>query len=99
MPRIANNTDALLRDLQQRMEKLVETARAEGREQALADVRALVGGRSPATRGAASADEPKPRRKSSKPRKNPWATMTPEERKVRVRKMLAGRGLKPKDER
>ena len=31
MPRIANTTDALLADLQNRLEKLVETARREGR--------------------------------------------------------------------
>jgi len=33
-----------------------------------------------------------------KKRKNPWASMTPEQKPQRVRKMLAGRGLKPKAE-
>lgn len=95
MPRIANNTDALLRDLMIRLEKLVETARAEGRDEALARVRDLVGGEvRPRGRPVGSGNSgPK------KPRKNPWANMTPEQKKARVRKMLAGRGLKPKDER
>ena len=101
MPRVANNTDALLKDLFSRLEKLVETARKEGRDEALADVRNLVDGGAPATKRGRkpAAAEAKPRRKSKKPRKNPWATMTPEQKKERVRKMLAGRGLKPKDER
>ena len=104
MPRVANTTDALLQDLISRLEKLVDTARQEGREDALAQVRSVVEGggakrrgRKPAAQAAAAAR--KPRKKSSKPRKNPWATMTPEQKKARVRKMLAGRGLKPKDER
>lgn len=102
MPRIANNTDALMKDVVARLEKLVAAARAEGREDALAEVRDLVGGAgAPKTRARASAaTTAKPaRKKSKKPRKNPWATMTPKQKKERVRKMLAGRGLKPKDER
>ncbi len=104
MPRVANNTDALLKDLTDRLEKLVAAARKEGRENALADVRSLVDGSAPARRGrkpavVKAAAPKKTRKKSSKPRKNPWATMTPEQKKARVRKMLAGRGLTPKDER
>ena len=99
MPRIANNTDALLKDLIARLEKLVDTARQEGREDALADVRSLVDGGATRRGAAAGTGESKPRKKSTKPRKNPWADMTPEQKQARVRKMLAGRGLKPKDER
>ena len=99
MPRVANNTDALLKDLISRLEKLVDAARQEGREDALADVRSLVDGGGATRRGGGAAGESKPRRKSTKPRKNPWADMTPEQKQARVRKMLAGRGLKPKDER
>ena len=103
MPRVANNTDALMKDLISRLERLVATARKEGRDEALADIRNLVDGggtRGGRTRKAAAAPAAKkPRKKSKKPRKNPWASMTPEQKKERVRKMLAGRGLKPKDER
>jgi hypothetical protein len=103
MPRVANNTDALMKDLMSRLEKLVETARKEGRDEALSEIRSLVdgGGRGrgkAAVAGGVETDR-KPRKKSKKPRKNPWANMTPEQKKERVRKMLAGRGLKPKDER
>ena len=38
MPRIANETTALLADFRRRLERLVETARKEGREEALAEV-------------------------------------------------------------
>ena len=101
MPRVANNTDAQMKDLIARLEKLVETARKEGRDEALADVRKVVEGEATTTKRSrkAPAKAKKPRKKSKKPRKNPWANMTPEQKKERVRKMLAGRGLKPKDER
>ena len=36
MPRIANETTAILADFRRRLERLVETARKEGREEALA---------------------------------------------------------------
>lgn len=105
MPRVANTADALLQDLIARLEKLVDTARKEGRDEALADVRNLVeGGGAPRGRGrkaaatTAAPAEKQTRKKSRKPRKNPWASMTPEQKKERVRKMLAGRGLKPKDD-
>ena len=97
---MSNDSAALLADLQKRLNDLVETARKEGREDALAEVRSLVGG-AVAKRGpgrppkAAKAGKPKRKKK----RKNPWATMTPKQKADRVRKMLAGRGLKPKAER
>lgn len=43
MPRNASRTDALIAELTQRIAALIESARAEGRESALADVRALLG--------------------------------------------------------
>ena len=94
MPRIANDTNALLADLQKRLERLVDTARKEGRNDALAEVRALVSG---TVQARATGGAKKTARK--KKRKNPWATMTKKEREDRIRKMLAGRGLKPKSER
>jgi len=101
MPRIANTTDALLADVQKRLAQLVEAARKEGRDEALAEIRNLVGGGAP-RRGrppkAATATATAPK-KPKKKRKNPWATMTPKQKADRVRKMLAGRGLKPKSER
>jgi hypothetical protein len=44
MPRIANETSALLADLHARIQAVVETARKEGHDQALASIRSLVGG-------------------------------------------------------
>ncbi len=103
MPRHKNDTDVLLADLVARLEKLVVTARREGRESALNEVRSVVGGGSGTGTGSGSEKSAsklaKPKKKSSKPRKNPWASMTPEQKADRVRKMLAGRGLKPKAER
>ncbi len=93
MPRIANETAAILADFQRRLERLVETARKEGREDALAEVRRLVGGGAKRGRPRQAAKKPAKRKKK---RRNPWDHMTPAQRKERVRKMLAGRGLKPK---
>jgi len=101
MPRIANETSALLADLQDRLQRVIEAARQEGHDQALADVRSLVGGggapqahRGPG-RPRGSKNTPKVT-KAGKPRKNPWAHMTADQKAERVKKMLAGRGLKPK---
>ena len=102
MPRTANQSDALLADLQKRLANLVETARKEGRESALSDVRSLVGGGAPRGRprkatADVSAKAAKPtRRKSSKPRKNPWAKYSAAEKLARINKMRKGRGLPPK---
>ena len=97
-------TDSLIADLTSRLGKLVAAARKEGRDEALLEVRELVGG---GTGGAARRGPGRPRKaakpetaaKPKKKRKNPWATMTPRQKADRVRKMLAGRGLKPKAER
>ena len=105
MPRMANETSVLLADLQARISRIVEIARQEGHDEALASIRSLVAGgggaaaMTPVRRGPGrplgSKNAPK-KTKSGKPRKNPWLNMTAEEKAARVKKMLAGRGLKPK---
>ncbi len=103
MPRMKNETSILIADLKSRIDRIVETAVREGRTRALAEIQALVGGGLPVKRGPgrppkssyAAAAPAKPRKR----RKNPWASMTSEQRSDRVRKMLAGRGLKPKSDR
>ena len=71
----------------------------KGREDALAEVRGLVDGRTPAKRrGRPKKVAAKPAKRKKK-RRNPWDHMTPAQRKERVRKMLAGRGLKPTTKR
>ena len=95
-----NETSALLQDLTARMNRLVEVAVRQGREDALAEVRSLVGGgevkRGPgrppkaATVGSASG-MPKKRRKNS------WAGLSPEKRLARVNAIRKGKGLPPKD--
>ena len=112
MPRIADESSLLLADLHSRLQRVLEAAHQEGRTSALNEIRNLVGGGGatvPVRRGpgrpkgsknapkaaAATPVDAKPKKK----RKNPWAGMTAEQKKERVRKMLAGRGLKPKGER
>ena len=98
MPRLKNDTDILVRDLVARLEKLVATARREGRESALAEVRSLVAG---GGKQGGGSDKParrkrraaKRKRKSSKPRKNPWLGLTPRQRLKRINAMRKGRGL------
>ena len=102
MPRPASTTDALVADLSRRLERLVETARKEGREDALAEVRSLVGGdrssrAGPARRKSTTRKAAKPK-KQKKPRKNSWAGLTPEQRLARVNAIRKGRGLPPKKE-
>ena len=107
MPRLKSETAVLVADITARLQRIVEIAKKEGHDQALTDIRALVGGGSipvkrgpgrprkvvPADAGLGAA----PARK--KRRKNPWTSMTPEQKAERVRRMLAGRGLKPKSDR
>ena len=96
MPRIANETNAMIADITRRLERLVEVARKEGHDSALDDVRRLVGGAAGAKRGPKPGAAAKPARKTRKKRKNPWDKYTPEQREARIRKMLAGRGIKRK---
>ena len=104
MPRMKNESAILLSDLNARIQRLVELARKEGHDKALAEIRALVGGGLPMKRGpgrppkALSAAAPAAA-KPKKRRRNPWKHMTADQKADRVRKMLAGRGLKPKSER
>ncbi|MCZ6787819.1 MAG: hypothetical protein O7E54_11725 [Planctomycetota bacterium] len=96
MPRIANDTDAMLADVVRRLERLIAQARKEGREGALEEVRSLVGGAVGARRGRKAAAKPAKRKKK---RKSWWDTATAKQKAERVRKMQAGRGLKPKSKR
>ena len=107
MPRMKNETHVLIADLKARLDRIVDVAMKAGHDQALTEIRQLVGaGGGPVKRGPGRPPKssypggvaPAPR-KSGKKRKNPWANMTKEQREERVRKMLAGRGLKPKGER
>jgi hypothetical protein len=95
MPRIKNETDALLADLTARIGRLVETAKQEGRDDALAEVRQLTGATAASGKRARRSAKPaKPR--SAKPRKNSWANLTPKARLARINAMRKGRGLPPK---
>jgi hypothetical protein len=104
MPRLKNETTVLIADLKARLDRIVTVAKQQGRDQALTEIRALVGGGLPVKRGpgrppkSSYATAPVAR-KPRKKRRNPWASMTSEQKADRVRKMLAGRGLKPKGDR
>lgn len=100
MPRIANETSALIADLKSRLDRLAEVARAEGRSSALESLRSVLSGGAPVRRGPG-----RPRKnfaaapaaaKSRKARKNPWANLSPAERLARVNAIRKGRGLPPK---
>jgi hypothetical protein len=106
MPRLKNETSVLIADLKSRIDRMVEIAMREGHDRALGEIRALVGGGLPVKRGpgrppkSSYAPSAAPARaKPKKKRKNPWAHMSADQKAERVRKMLAGRGLKPKSER
>ena len=93
-----NQTDALVTDLMARISRLVEAAKKEGRQGALAEVRSLVGG-SMGSSGAKPSTKSKPAKKaakktkSGKPRKNPWAGLSDKDRLKRVNAIRKGRGL------
>ena len=105
MPRLKNETSVLIADLKARLDRVVSVARQQGRDQALTEIRALVGGGLPVKRGpgrppkSSYASSAPVARKPRKKRRNPWASMTADQKADRVRKMLAGRGLKPKNDR
>ncbi len=91
----------LVAELHRRIESLVAAARQEGRNQALGEIRALVGG------GVTMAPLPmrrgpgRPRGSVNRPkadkRKSSWSAMTPEARLARVNAIRKGKGLPPKD--
>lgn len=109
MPRLKNETSVLIADLKSRIDRMVEIALREGHERALGQIRALVGGgalpvkrgpgRPPKSSYATGPAAAPARAKPKKKRRNPWAHMSADQKAERVRKMLAGRGLKPKNER
>ena len=90
--------DRFLDQMREAVLALMAQAREEGREEVRAMVQGLVttGRSAPARKGPARKAEATAKPPAKKKRKNPWKSMTPEQREARVRKMLAGRGLKPK---
>ncbi len=98
MPRVANETTALLKDLKARLGEVVAAARAEGRASALSQLHAILGG--PAKRGPGrprgSRNKPKAVAGPRKRRRNPWAGLSPEQRLARVNAIRKGRGLPTK---
>ena len=99
MPGIENETSAQLQDITARLSRLVEVAVRQGREDALAEVRSLVGGGEikrgpgrPPKSMSVSAAAAKPRKR----RKNSWAGLTAAEHLARVNAIRKGRGLPPK---
>jgi hypothetical protein len=94
---MTSEMSALVADLKNRIDQIVAAARDEGRAQALAEIRSLVGGgevsikRGPG-RPRSSANKPK-----SDKRKSSWSSMTPEARLARVNAIRKGKGLSPKD--
>lgn len=98
MPRIPNETSALVADLTTRLERLVAAARQEGRDAALSEVRTLVGGGAP-SRERFPRTTSAPRGLSARKvdgRRNSWAGLTPEARLARVNAIRKGKGLPPK---
>jgi hypothetical protein len=99
MPRIPNETSALLADIKGRLEQLAEVARKEGRGEALAQLQSVLGGRPPARRGPG-----RPKGSKNKPttvaarklRKNSWSGMSPAARLARVNAIRKGKGLPPR---
>jgi hypothetical protein len=98
MPRVVNDTAALIHDLKSRLERLTEVARQEGRAQALSEIRSLVGGTAPAAAGPGRPRGTSTVATRAKPdgRQNSWSRMTPAARLARVNAIRKGKGLPPK---
>jgi hypothetical protein len=101
MPRVASDTAALVADLKSRLDQLVATAVAEGRIEALANLRSVLAGGAPVRRGPGrpKGSKNKPRSVAAKPkrrRKNSWAGLSPAARLARVNAIRKGKGLPPK---
>jgi hypothetical protein len=102
MPRMTNETSALVADLHRRIDAIVAAARDSGRSEALAQIQHLVGGgAAPVRRGpgrppksaSAAAAPAKPRAK----RKNSWAGLSAEARLARINAIRKGKGLAPRE--
>lgn len=100
MPRMKNETSALLADLHRRIDSLVAAAKKAGHDEALGHIRALVAGGGVVKRGpgrppknplAAASAKPKKRRKNS------WAGLSPSARLARINAIRKGKGLPPRD--
>ena len=94
---LAAEFDALLR-------RLAAACKDAGREEALAQMRAVFDGAAPRRglgRPRGSKNKPKAskpaRRKSGRKRKNPWTGLSPEARLKRINAIRKGRGLPTKD--
>jgi hypothetical protein len=100
-----------MKELTVSMERAIAAARDEGRDEALAQIRMVLGGSGAA--GPAAAPRRGPGRpkgsknkptaakaakttKSGKTRKNPWAGLSDDERLARVNAIRKGRGLPTK---
>lgn len=83
----------------------IANARQQGRDEALAQIREIIGGGEPARRGPGRPKGSKNTRKtaeakptkSGKKRKNSWAGLSPDARLARVNAIRKGRGLAPKE--
>jgi hypothetical protein len=95
-----NETADLIADLHSRINRIVEAAQHEGKDQALAQLRGLLGGAAPVRRGPGrpkgSKNAVKPVAKKGKKRKNSWSGLTAEQKLARVNAIRKGRGLPPK---
>jgi hypothetical protein len=101
MARAKGGIDGLVEEFRRRVEELLEQARAEGRESALAGIRsALDGGavkRRPGRPRKVAEEAPVPTTRLGKKRRNPWAGLTPEQKLERVNAIRKGRGLALKE--
>ena len=94
---MTNELSGLTADITARLERLLAAAKRAGREEALHDVRALVGGAvsvGSAARGAKkSAKVAAAPKRAKKARKNPWLGLSPEAHLARRNAIRRGRGL------
>jgi hypothetical protein len=89
-------TSVLLADLKNRIDTILAAARKQGHDEALANIRALVGetGVSSGRRGPG-----RPKDSMNKPRrarKNSWTGLSPDDRLARVNAIRKGKGLPPR---
>ncbi len=101
MPRPKSETSALVADLTSRIAQVVDAARRQGRDEALGHIRNLVAGGAAPKRGPGRPRKdgsvaPTPT-KSGRPRKNPWAKLSPAARLARVNAIRKGKGLPPRE--